>query len=646
MYQGYGQKTMRSDVKRQFNDALNSTYSSIRKQLTESSSDPIYRKMQVECEESSEYQKGGKVVDRKIACTTEANLRSRREKIVTGLKGDFYALDTDTISWKPRLLSVPSKEYPDIDSAVCKIKSNAGGYVIKLTEPGEYVMSREICDSVDDLRIIGDENPFVGVSYVQRCALTSREDPNITIPPVNNRSYSPCTNCAGMYNNPCGTNCGNRSSICNSCNPISTSTFGTGPFDISIQNHNTLVVTSALGGNHNDPDFSHIPEGTRMLIFTDSWISNPENVRSYARAEASGSVVIARVAHGGGNRIVFETPTTGHGLSTNIQSGGGKGINAGSGFAFLPNITINIRRGEFNISALKYLQIKGVEINAVSPLLYLNSPAGVIDVGNCHIRNNICYRGRYLLKSPNVYTGLALLWPASTGEAYCQSFIGPRAHLQALSCVGLWHSCIFVYNAIGIEAAHGAVLDLSNSWIMACCTGARATVGSNITLTGAVLCDNTYAIVATYQSQFGAVTPQIIGIGDNQITAGPWFINNYMMMLAYYQSFIIMPITGGYDNEIPFNIDGKAYTTMESNPIGNINQLGSMIIISNNPFAPNNQTLNCDPTSPTFREDMLGTIDGADTWGVTTRSFIEENYKDRLGLSARETTDKLANRST
>lgn len=617
-----------------------------------SESPPLLRKVKMECEDSSTSERKsrkGKIVDKKIVCTTEANVRSRRDEVITALKGDFYDVSTDTLSWKPRLLNVPSKEYPDIDSAVCKLKPNAGGYVIKLNTPGEYIMTRQICDQVDNLYIIGDDNPFVGVSYIQRCSMIYSTDPNIVIPPVGNKVYMPCTNCRGTFIDECRKCSGgdpfgsgfDASNICNQCGPnsgVTTASYGTGPFDISI-NGNTLSVKS-VHGSQNNPVFTKNLIGTRIMIFSDQWITNVSNVTE-DNGTRTGSVAFGTVSNADGNMIVFTLDENNHTVANNIQTSGGSSISAGSGFSFIPNIRIKITTPEFNISALKYLKIKGVEIHSIAPLLYLNSPAGVVDVGNCYISNNVCYRGRYLLKTPNVYTGLVVLWPASNGEAYCQTFVGPHSHLQALSCIGLWHSCIFAYSASAIEAAHQSTIDLSNSWIISCCIGVLATLGSTVVLTGAVVCDNNYGIIATYMSKFGAVTPQIVGLTDKHITAGPWFINNGIMMQAWYSSYIIMPITGGdLDNQIPFIIDGKIYTTMESNPVGNINQLNSMIVITNNPFAPNNVTIGCDPTNPN-NANITQSIYNSDGWGVTTPSFLETHFGNMLGTTSSRTIQQI-----
>lgn len=146
-----------------------------------------------------------------------------------------------------------------------------------------------------------------------------------------------------------------------------------------------------------------------------------------------------------------------------------------------------------------------------------------------------------------------------------------------------------------------------------------ATMGSDVGLTGASFCHNTYALILTYQARAGAVVAQIPGLQTSQVTAGPWFVGNTVMIVASYNSYAILPLTGGTANIIPFVIDGKVYTTLESNPVGNINQLHSMVIISRNPFAPDTSVLGCDRLL-----GLSSSLNRVDAWSVTTMSTIND----------------------
>jgi len=83
---------------------------------------------------------------------------------------EVYDLDTCLLSYNPRLLMVPSDDFRTLDDALDHIGKYQGGYVIKLC-PGTHHISRNICDAVDSLEIIGDCSPNVGVGYLQGARL-------------------------------------------------------------------------------------------------------------------------------------------------------------------------------------------------------------------------------------------------------------------------------------------------------------------------------------------------------------------------------------------------------------------------------------------------------------------------------------------
>lgn len=151
-------------------------------------------------------------------------------------------------------------------------------------------------------------------------------------------------------------------------------------------------------------------------------------------------------------------------------------------------------------------------------------------------------------------------------------------------------------------------------------------------------CHNNYGLILTYQARAGGVVAQIPGLTTSQVTAGPWFVENSVMVVAYYSSYAILPLTGGTANIIPFVIDGKVYTSLESNPIGNINQLHSMVIISRNPFAPDTSTLGCDRLL-----GLVSSLNRVDSWGVTSMSFVNDviNVQNALNVNADQTITSI-----
>lgn len=81
---------------------------------------------------------------------------------------EAYNVDTCLLSYKPRLITVPSKRYPTIDSAFENLDKNKGGYVILLKQ-GTHVLNTLICEDVDKLTILGDCCPFAGIPFIQTC---------------------------------------------------------------------------------------------------------------------------------------------------------------------------------------------------------------------------------------------------------------------------------------------------------------------------------------------------------------------------------------------------------------------------------------------------------------------------------------------
>lgn len=139
---------------------------------------------------------------------------------------EAYNVDTCLISWKPRLIVVPSDRFPTIDSAFEKLEPNKGGYVIML-KPGTHVLNTMICEDVDKLTIIGDCCPFAGIPFVQSCR-----------------------NFASIETDPC--NCGNPENF-----------LGKGPYNITISGRRVTVTGST------NPCFNTLCTG-RNIIFVRS----------------------------------------------------------------------------------------------------------------------------------------------------------------------------------------------------------------------------------------------------------------------------------------------------------------------------------------------------------------------------------------
>lgn len=531
----------------------------------------------------------------KPKCMTDSQVRTSTTQ---GCLNKFrsistYSLDTKNISYTPRLLEIGSKEWPTLDCAFKEIKANRGGYVLKLNNKlRDYHVTESLCrKDIDDLMIIGDDNPFSGVSFVQHCSI-SITDNNVvkTIPNNTNQiSYIPCTGCYGS------SSCCSDSLMCSDKNP-KVAKYGRGPFNISLQTGNILSVRS-VHGEQFDPDFSCIPPQTSILFFV-----NSQNVY--------GSVIKSSK-----NWIQFSSESSVP-LNTSNQSNGNF-INHGNGFCFIPNVKIVFSRENYSLETLKSLKIVGVLLEPKVPVTFLNCINGSVVLNNCLVNGPLAIRGNWNFDAPNVFIGSLILWQASRGEAYCQTFFGLYGHLQAQpASISSWNSCNFIHCASAVEVISSDCC-FPNSNFVHCCMALSVTGGGRSDIINTVFCENNYAIIAIYNSDISALPTNIPGAMTSQIPSGPWFINNLVMIVAYSSSHVILPLTGGANNIIPFIIDGKTYTTIESNPVGNYNQNFSIVIIIPNPFTPNPRLLGC----PGIIDNEA--LNSLSAWGVTTPSGIE-----------------------
>lgn len=572
----------------------------------------------------SESQKRGNV-----KCMTDAEIRLRNScKTIEKIKHlEAYSVDTKNLKYAPRLLKIGSKEWPTLDHAFRHIKANHGGYVLELCRPHyEYSFSESLCDNeVDDLVILGDPNPFAGVSYVNHYRLDVIDNNRIlSIPEVNEAiTYIPCTKCEGT-----GGKCSD-SLLCKDVNP-QVAHYGKGPFRISYAGNGAFTVNSIHGDSYN-PDFSCIPRGTGV-----AFIANAAPVASVT------GLIHGRVVNGMNNVITIEMSNDLNGNAVSIdvitrRTARIGEIEAGNGFVFLPDRTIVATKPNATIQTQKSLKIVGVNIrNKNQPFTFLHCVHGSVVLNNCHGAGPIAIRGNFYFDAPNIYTNTLVIWDTARGEAYCQTFFGQYAHLQAQpGSSSMWNMCYFIYCASAAEAI-GADISFPNSSFISCCMAFSATGGSRASLPNTTFANNNYAIIAIYNSDVFSIPVNIPGASTEQLPAGPWFLDNLVMIIAYFSSHVILPTTGGANNVIPFIIDGKVYTTIESNPVGNYNQNFSVVNIFPNPFTPNPRLLGCP-----------GVVDSASlgemsSWGIATPSGIEflVNASTLLYANSQQTIDR------
>jgi hypothetical protein len=184
-------------------------------------------------------------------------------------------LQVENLSYQRRLLTVGEGcEYPTLDCALEKVKPQHGGYVIKL-KAGIHYTTKDCCQCVDDLTIIGDDkSPFSGMFY------THEGSPSV----MNDFEFCP--------------------GVCE-CNEV----LGEPPFQIIVSNRKITIKGSV------NPSFDCILQGRRVgLVHSDGTITQGEVLKAC------------------GNTITFsadtkfvDNPTAGEGLfffpDTIIQSG-------------------------------------------------------------------------------------------------------------------------------------------------------------------------------------------------------------------------------------------------------------------------------------------------------------------------------------
>lgn len=570
-----------------------------------------------------------KIVDDQLLIETESSRRSRLDRDEEFRSIKAYSVDTYLINYSPRLLVVPSEEYPDLQCALDSIKPRHGGYIIELIDPQViYTIDKPIQDDQIDYLTIrgrpgnGIDNPFNGRAYTQRVSHRARIDDNgnsyeVTLPIEPLHRFIPSEGCS--------------SSPPDGCRPgLGVETFGQGPYDVQL-NGNTFTVRSHQG---RDPCFDCVPEGSTIaLITSDASLSQYSEGRD---TRPSDIIEYATVVRASGNQLTVNA--TGAGMSSLRPrvSTEYRHLEHGTGFAFVSDIKIEVLNEGISLEVMDYLSFENVELDAPA-MFYIHATRGTVTLRNCWVSNNLVIRGRYLLKIPNIFTGLVILWPASDGEAYCQTFFSFPARLQAITCVGLWSYCHFLNMAHGTELMHGANINFTGTEFVRCCLAISAQCRSNVVLTNVILAHCRCALMLTYDSMGSSINVSIPGAPTEELLLGPWFFFNVFMVVTYRNSDFIGPMTNGVHNLIPFIIDGKVYTTVESNSLMNIGSFNSMALVVANPFVPEPKRFGCTTVEDLRDFDLL------DAWGVASPGYVAEmsRREGEFVVRAQETIDKI-----
>ena len=351
-----------------------------------------------------------------------------------------HEVDTCLLSYKPRLIQVPSDKYPTLDSAVDCLEERKGGYVIVL-KPGCHTLTKTICNTVDDLTIIGDCSPFVGTAFIHSC-----RDRRIDTPQADLELF-------------CGSN------VVSSHEKGEDPT-GLGPSQLFISGRQITVQGAR------NPDFSSVCPGQKVVMIL-----------------ADGSLATTTILKSAGNTLTFAEMA----LSSPAVRG--------EGFFLVPNVAIVNNNIPVKISTSDSLIIHGVVLGI--PGQY--GSLGGFSLENCVVTAPIAIIQYYNFQSANVYLNFTRLASSSNGEALFQTFAGFNARLfgETISASS-WKFSIFTSCRNGCTFENGsAVMLFGSDWIN-CLVGLLLRAQSFANVQTCYFCNNQHAIVAAYRSTFSS----------------------------------------------------------------------------------------------------------------------------------------------
>jgi HKD family nuclease len=353
-------------------------------------------------------------------------------------------INTYTIKYYPRLIKVPSDKYKDINCAIDKLSDNAGGYVIQLAK-GTHCISRDIIGRVDNLKIIGDTNPFVGVGFINGSGIKFFTDPLLA----------------------------------RERKKLNSRILGLPPYTLTLSGRKIIVK-----GSGRDPDFTCIESNRSVtFFFTD------------------GSQYQYLIASACGNTIILDDN-----LSIDVF-GPTHQFNLGEGFVINPNVTITTNLDVLNLEPTNYLSVRGVFFNIGYG--NLGMPTTNIELAHCVLpkTSQLFILGRYNITEPNVFNGIVNLPPASSGIAYFQTFVGEVSRLVADGCgSSAWKFSTFASSASPVKLLNGSMINFQGSAFVNNCLGLYVSDGSHATIYSCVFNGNKFGLLAIYNAVVSART--------------------------------------------------------------------------------------------------------------------------------------------
>ncbi len=511
-----------------------------------------------------------------------------------------YALDTLNLSFRKRILEVPSCDYPTIDKALRSLQLNAGGYVIKLLPETRHEITGRLCYTVDDLIIQGDCDKFAGKCYVSRCAWRPSRPRPVEPYPV--------------------------------CQYLRSKRTGIG-WSYHITWHGSTITVEGLDheGRHDcklDPCFDSIGGCRPVVLF------GPKG--DMVRTEAKGE---------GNSIIVGALPPYPDPIPSNLEGDFLPYIHrcGAYGFYFPPNVVLTTSVGDLSMAVTNSLRIEGCVL-AMKELYQFSATNGAVMLGGCVIDGSLAFvRGNVECVDSNVWINGTCYLGAITAQFFHQYMIGANAHLTVDAGVVAWYYGNFISNIHGCDATNGGTLTLLGSEFSNNCIAVTSQFGSTVAVPDCRFCCNYYCLFATYNSNITSQPIQVPGYDLTRVFQAPWFINNVILVVVSMQSFIIIPNLQQRHNLLVGVIDGRMHTTFESVALDMIGQRGSCFQYLPSPTTPSG--LGCRTSAsipgnyiplPTFR------LLEADAWAVVSGAFVEALVgRDGQSVKAIQTIEAL-----
>jgi hypothetical protein len=408
------------------------------------------------------------------------------------------------------------------------MKKRHGGYILVL-ESGTHCLNENIMDTVDDLYIVGDTNPLVGVGFVNGGGVRFFNDPILG---------------------------GERRKLDHNI-------IGIPPYTVILNGRKITVK-----GSGKDPDFTGLKANHTVTFF-------------YVDGTSSDAEISA----------VCKNTITLYDNFTLDKIGPISQFNLGEGFVINPNVTLKTNLDVLYLAPSESIKMKGIYFLTNYVCLGLNTTRK-IELSNCVLPYDaqIFLTGDYHITGPNTYHGIVNLTPASRGVAYFQTFVSDVARLVCDGCApSAWKFCTFASSASPVKLFNGATVNFQGSQFVNNCLGLYVADGSIATVYSCIFSSNTIGILAIYNA---CVTTRV-SFYLSGFNRPPIFIFNVFPVVAEWGAYVLAPKACLCDNVYAAIIDSRVYATFENIPAGQFGNENSLLLYVLNPSAVDQGSTGC-----------------------------------------------------